>query len=1269
MADQENNKESVSNADKANKLAKESVAIRTQYAIATRNILELEEKIAKLQENEAENLDEIIKLLERKEKFEEQASILEDRSNKNLKETVKLHQNQEKSLKETVKLHQDQEKSLKGSLGIDKSRELVNKRLLQKIEDTKESFERTEDLAQNILSTDKLREEAQKRVSLAIEESTGRMAMFSKLSMDETNNKEVLTKVYNTINTAAYRSVELESEAAEASKSASEGKLQLLDISKLISAKKLLENKLEQEGNNLTEEAKSAIKDELDLLGSKIDIFAKANDMSREAVKTYESQRDRIETVNSLLGGSFSKMGSLISKVPGGDFLKKHLGFDKMSDSIKKNMGGALDNVITGFKTGGVDGIKQMITGVQMFGKALLSGPQVAIFGIIAAVGMLVGLFMDLDAGISETQKELGGTKKEALAAHEAAHDMAKEMNLVGINAKEVVKGMATVSEIMGGIDVKNMMTAPGMKDMVKDATLLSDKFGLSKEEIENVHSLSIMSGKSMGDLAGEAIQVAGGVMKTKDAVKLLGGISKDVAVAFRGSTKELIAAAAKAKLLGMDLKKVKDIGMGMLDIESSLEKEMEARAILGRDINLDAAREAALKGDVATLQDELLKQAGSLDEFQKGGPLKQKALADAMGMSVEEMTNMLTKAEEMNKLGLDRQLQEKLANATAAEKAEIYKTQAATLSGEARDLALRKAAEEESASTAEKFGDIMTKIKETAMKLVAPILDVVHGLMDGIAQGGGLMDVFDGIMSALKPIMEIVTGISKLIFQGLFFPFKLVMAVIGPIFDAVKEIFSAFSSGEKDAGGIASIFETLSGVMSSIEGVITDVVKTFVTGLIEPSKVFYKAIITPLWGAFKGIFDTIKEAFAPLTKAKDEGEKTVGIVDMIKKAFEYITPVISFIGEVIAKVIVKPFELLGGLISSVVKIFTGDFQGGLKSLGDTVFNFFLGIPKMILTGIGGAIDSIFGTNIKGSITDLFAWIQKGFQTVYGLIEPIVGYIKKIGGFIIDYLMQPFKSVYGIIEGIGKIFSGNLIGGLEQIGKSILDYFLAPIKLIQNVFGAIVDFITKDLIGAIGNMVPGWLKKGIDWVLGGGGDEKKAAEETKSSGGGAKVELPKMATGGSVEKGGLAVVGENGPEMVSLPAGASVASTGASDQAASILKTMGFNTDETVGGAKTEKQSTGGGGVVSSIAEGIGGLFGSVVGGAVGAVTGGGGGGANMGNVEKKLDTLITLFTQAANQPTVIKFGDKTIEEFKTQLNFKKAYNIATDNTYGRAVD
>jgi hypothetical protein len=58
----------------------------------------------------------------------------------------------------------------------------------------------------------------------------------------------------------------------------------------------------------------------------------------------------------------------------------------------------------------------------------------------------------------------------------------------------------------------------------------------------------------------------------------------------------------------------------------------------------------------------------------------------------------------------------------------------------------------------------------------------------------------------------------------------------------------------------------------------------------------------------------------------------------------------------------------------------------------------------------------------------------------------------------------------------------------------------------------------------------------------------------------------------------------------------------------------------------------------------------------------------SMANVEKKLDTLISVIADAANKPTVIKIGEKTVEEIKSQLDFRKSYNVAVDNSYGRMV-
>ena len=113
-----------------------------------------------------------------------------------------------------------------------------------------------------------------------------------------------------------------------------------------------------------------------------------------------------------------------------------------------------------------------------------------------------------------------------------------------------------------------------------------------------------------------------------------------------------------------------------------------------------------------------------------------------------------------------------------------------------------------------------------------------------------------------------------------------------------------------------------------------------------------------------------------------------------------------------------------------------------------------------------------------------------------------------------------------------------------------------------------------------------------------------------------------------------------------------------------------------------EAQSGGIGGAITGAANAVTGFLGNIFGssekqtaqpvvagaGGVGAVAGGGGG-TNMANVEKKLDTLISVISQAANQPMVIKFGEKTIEEIKSQLNFRKGTSIGVNKTYGKTTE
>tara|TARA_B110000046_G_scaffold95569_1_gene103286 strand:- start:7804 stop:8676 length:873 start_codon:yes stop_codon:yes gene_type:complete len=115
--------------------------------------------------------------------------------------------------------------------------------------------------------------------------------------------------------------------------------------------------------------------------------------------------------------------------------------------------------------------------------------------------------------------------------------------------------------------------------------------------------------------------------------------------------------------------------GKQLLDFESSISKELEAELLTGRNLNLERARAAALTGDQVTLQNELAREMGSFSDFSKLNVIQQEALAGAMGMSVDSMSDMLFNQETMNKsakelraLGKD-ELANRLEQKTAQDK------------------------------------------------------------------------------------------------------------------------------------------------------------------------------------------------------------------------------------------------------------------------------------------------------------------------------------------------------------------------------------------------------------------------------------------------------------------------------------------------------------------------------------------------------------------------------------------------------------------------
>lgn len=112
---------------------------------------------------------------------------------------------------------------------------------------------------------------------------------------------------------------------------------------------------------------------------------------------------------------------------------------------------------------------------------------------------------------------------------------------------------------------------------------------------------------------------------------------------------KNIGEAAVAAGKLGVNLDTASKVTDTLLDFESSITKELELGARLGRNINLNEARRLAYQGNIKGALQESLRQMGGIDAYNKMDIYQKRAAATALGLSSEEMQKMLANMDKLN--------------------------------------------------------------------------------------------------------------------------------------------------------------------------------------------------------------------------------------------------------------------------------------------------------------------------------------------------------------------------------------------------------------------------------------------------------------------------------------------------------------------------------------------------------------------------------------------------------------------------------------------
>ena len=390
--------------------------------------------------------------------------------------------------------------------------------------------------------------------------------------------------------------------------------------------------------------------------------------------------------------------------------------------------------------------INRVLEKTQKIYKGLAALPIVALFKSI------LGFALKADEQTTELAKSLGISKDQARGLYQNFSDYAASANDSFVTTTKLLEAQSQLSEQLG-ISVKYS------GKQAEDFSRLTKLMGLSAEQAGKLAKLSIVNGTSIEATTKSIIRGSAASQRSnriaidqRTILKDVANLSEGILIKFQGNPEALGAAVVQAKKLGLTLDQVDKVGESLLNWESSIENELKAELITGKQINLEKARYAALTGDQATLMAELSNQVGTLNDYQNMNVIAQKSLAEAFGMSRDEMSKMLLDQEKANKLGDASKL-------TLDAQLEALKAQ-----GEPLDSALYKQIQQQSIQ--EKFNNAVEKMQDLIGNLVAgPLGQLIDGFADLAKHSGVIVSAMITLasISLTKTLMGLATMATEL--------------------------------------------------------------------------------------------------------------------------------------------------------------------------------------------------------------------------------------------------------------------------------------------------------------------------------------------------------------------------------------------------------------------------------------------------------------------------------------------------------------------------
>ena len=416
--------------------------------------------------------------------------------------------------------------------------------------------------------------------------------------------------------------------------------------------------------------------------------------------------------------------------------------------------------------------MKVMLTVV----KPLASGLFKAFSDPLTLLTLQIGLFkkfyslaIDLDTTLTDTGKALGYSREETDKLYNKAALYSSTVDDIFITTTDLLQAQIKLNQTLGTNVEYNFKNAEA-------ASRLSHFYGLSEESIGKMTELAVQQNTTSLDILKSTAETYtlqrkqyGGSISFNKVLDKIANVSDEIYVRFKGNSETIAQAVMQSDRLGLSLEKTNQIGDALLNFESSIENQLKAQLLTGKNINIEKARQYALDGDTVKLAAEIAKQVGNIHEFEKMNVIQRKAYAEAFGMSVQDMSSMLRKREFEAKLSDD-------IKKSAEKTLEYADKHGLKLDDATRVQYEQKSLVDEQHELFKKLRDVLEKITkgpmQTFLHMMKRVMEFASSIIENLNKmsGGGLGNALGaailGAPLLIGGIKVISGGLKGLLFQ-----------------------------------------------------------------------------------------------------------------------------------------------------------------------------------------------------------------------------------------------------------------------------------------------------------------------------------------------------------------------------------------------------------------------------------------------------------------------------------------------------------------------